>query len=126
MPLLSTRHAGVGPGARLSPAASLCGTIVLDDGGEIVGSIADLMLDVERGRLAYAVIATGGFVGVGEKLFAVPWCALRSAGRHFVLQGSRAALESGPSFDPDHWPTRPGNWWHERVHAHYRSRPYWE
>jgi sporulation protein YlmC with PRC-barrel domain len=126
MQLLSARHARLGPGARLSPAASLCGTIVLDDGGDIVGSIADLMLDVERGRVAYAVVATGGFVGVGEKLFAVPWCALRPAGRDFVLQGSRATLEGGPSFDPEHWPTSPGTWWHERVHAHYRSRPYWE
>jgi len=123
---LSAHHATAGPGDRLSPAASLCGTMVLDSGGDIVGSIADLMVDLERGRLAYAVVATGGFVGVGEKLFAVPWCALKDAGRHFVLQGSRAALESGPSFDPDHWPMTPGAWWHERVHAHYRLRPYWE
>jgi sporulation protein YlmC with PRC-barrel domain len=115
-----------GPDQQLSPAASLCGWMVVDRSGETVGSIADLMLDLDCGRVAYAVVASGGFVGVGEKIFAVPWSALKSVGRHFVLQASRTALDSGPALDPEHWPAKPAKWWHEQVHAHFHSRPYWE
>jgi sporulation protein YlmC with PRC-barrel domain len=126
MLFLSAGPRADGPGLRLTPAASLCGATVVDDAGEVIGSVADLILDLDRGRLAYAVVAMGGFVGVGEKLFAVPWSALKQAGRHFILQGSRRALETGPSFDPEHPPLAAAPWWHERVHAHFRSRPYWE
>lgn len=115
-----------GPGPRLSAATSFCARTVVDSDGEVVGSISDLMLDLECGRVAYAVVATGGFLGVGELLFAVPWRALRAMGQDFVLECKRSALESAPAFDRDHWPLAPAYRWHERVHAHYRSRPYWE
>lgn len=126
MQIVSAQARHSGPSQRLSPAAALCGWMVLDRSGDAIGSISDLMLDLERGRVAYAVIASGGFVGVGEKIFAVPWSALKNAGRHFVLQASRSALDSGPALDPQHWPATPARWWHEQVHAHFHSRPYWE
>lgn len=115
-----------GPGPRLSAATSFCTRTVVDREGEVLGSISDLMLDLERGRIAYAVVATGGFMGMGERLFAVPWSALRVVGQQFVLEGKRAALETAPAFDRDHWPLAPAHCWHERIHAHYHSRPYWE
>ena len=110
----------------LSPATSLCAQTVVDNAGEVVGSIVDLLLDLERGCIAYAVIASGGFVGVGERLGAVPWKALLPNNRYFVLQGSRSVLESSPEFEHEKWHRTPSRWWHERVHSHFRSRPYWE
>jgi sporulation protein YlmC with PRC-barrel domain len=115
-----------GPGRRLSAATSFYARTVLDTEGAVLGSISDLMLDLDRGCIAYAVIATGGFVGIGERLFAVPWKALRAAGHQFVLECERAELDTATAFDRDHWPVAPEHWWHERVHAHYHSRPYWE
>jgi sporulation protein YlmC with PRC-barrel domain len=122
----SARSGRHGPGSRLSAATSYFSRTVVDSDGEMLGSIADLMLDLERGQIAYAVVACGGIMGIGERLFAVPWRALRPLGEQFVLECQRSALEAAPAFDRDHWPLTPAYPWHERVHAHYRSRPYWE
>ncbi len=116
----------LGPSPQLAAGTSLCARTVMSSAGDVLGSISDLMLDLECGRVAYAVIASGGFVGIGERLVAVPWSALKQVGQHFVLLGKPGALESAPAFDRDHWPVAPAPWWHERVHEHYRSRPYWE
>jgi len=113
-------------GPRLRAATSFYARTVVDRRGRVLGSISDLMLDLERGRIAYAVLAVGGFVGVGERLFAVPWGALRACGQQFILDCREAALESAPAFDREHWPLAAAYGWHERVHAHYDSRPYWE
>ncbi len=113
-------------GPHLRAATSFYARAVLDRRGRVLGSISDLMLDLERGRVAYAVLAVGGFIGIGERLFAVPWGALRCCGQQFVLECSEAALASAPAFDREHWPVATEYAWHERVHAHYRSRPYWE
>ncbi len=71
------------------PGTSLCAQTVIDEAGEVLGSIVDLLLDLERGRIAYAVVASGGFMGLGERLVAVPWNALKAEPRQFVLQGRR-------------------------------------
>ena len=115
----------VAEGGPLRPAGTLCGSLVRDRDGEVAGSIADVVLDVERGCVAYAVVATGGFLGVGERRFAVPWTALRASSRHFVLGVPRTVLESAPTFDGEQWPAAPARAWHERVHAHFAARRYW-
>lgn len=125
MEIGSTRITSAGPG-RLSAATSFWARTVVDQDGQLIGSICDLMLDSEHGRIAYAVVATGGFMGNGEMLFAVPWSALRAVGRQLVLECKCDALQSGPSFDRDHWPEAPAYRWHEWVHGYYHARPYWE
>lgn len=122
----SAHAAQAGPGPRMSAATSFWARTVVDRDGEVLGSISDLMIDLERGCVAYAVVATGGFMGIGERLFAVPWRALRAVDQQFVLDCKRASLETAPAFDRDHWPLTPAYLWHQRVHAHYHSRPYWE
>ena len=125
MALLTARnHEQVLP--PLSAGASLCPKNVIDSGGEVVGTLVDVLLDLERGCIAYAVVASGGFIGLGERLFAVPWSALRAADANMVLEESRGVLESGPAFDKENWPLALAQSWHERVHAHFHSRPYWE
>lgn len=125
MELLTPRHRHAFSFS-LSGATSLCAQTVIDDAGEVAGSIVDLLLDLERGRIAYALVACGGFLGVGGRLFAVPWAALQRSGAHFLLNGSRALLESGPPFEHEHGSDTPAQAWHERVHAHFRSRPFWD
>src|SRR6185369_10995763 len=82
-----------GPGPRLSAATSFYARVVVDSDGDVLGSISDLILDLERGCVAYAVLSTGGFMGMGERMFAVPWRALRPVGQQFVLDCKRAELE---------------------------------
>lgn len=67
---------GEGPGPNVMAASTLVGNEVLTADGDHVGRISDIMLDVRSGRIAYAVLATGGFLGVGDTLREIPWNAL--------------------------------------------------
>lgn len=91
------------------PCGALVGADVLDRSDEPLGTLEYVMLDVTAGRIAYAVLAHGGVLGVGDKLFAIPWEALAfDATRDcFVLDMPRAKLASAKSFDREHWPSKP-------------------
>jgi sporulation protein YlmC with PRC-barrel domain len=79
--------------AALEAATALYGCLVRDRSGQVAGSIADLIVDLRGGSIAYAVLASGGFLGVGERRFTVPWTWLRSDGAEFVLGVSRSTLD---------------------------------
>lgn len=117
-----------GPGPRLMTAGTLTGDKVVNRQDETLGSIDEIMLDVTLGRIAYAVMAAGGFMGLGEKLFAIPWNALTldTDRKCFVLDASRETFRNAPGFDKDHWPDEADAAWHQAVHEHYGSRPYWD
>ena len=87
-----------------------------------------IMLDVERGRIAYAVLSVGGFLGLGDKLFAVPWSALKldTDRSCFVLNVDKERLENAPGFDKDRWPSMADEQWATEIHSYYGSRPYWQ
>jgi hypothetical protein len=76
--------------------------------------------------VAYAVLSFGGFLGMGEKLFAVPWSALTldTVNKRFVLDASKERLESAPGFDKDHWPDMADTTWAKEVHDYYGVTPY--
>src|SRR6201988_4959348 len=67
---------GEGPGPDVMAADTLEGNKVVTSDGEDVGKISDIMLDVRSGRVAYAVLSEGGFLGMGTTLHAIPWSAL--------------------------------------------------
>ena len=116
-----------GPGPEVMAASSLEGETVLNRQGETIGEIEEIMLDVKSGRVAYAVLAVGGFLGIGEKYFAVPWRALTlDADRKcFVLDVDKDRLSDAPGFDKDHWPSMADENWAGDVHRFYGSEPYW-
>jgi hypothetical protein len=74
--------------------------------GEHLGKIEDLIIDLENGRIAYAVLSFGGFLSMGNKLFAIPWQALklRAHERAFALDVSKEILEKAEGFDKNNWP----------------------
>src|SRR6267143_1836135 len=80
-------HPSSGPGPDVMDAASLTGDDVVNAAGDDLGKIEAIMLDVASGRIAYAVLSFGGFLGMRNKLFAIPWSALTlDAGeKRFVL-----------------------------------------
>ncbi|EUC20656.1 PRC-barrel domain protein [Burkholderia sp. BT03] len=87
-------------------AATLDGNKVVTADGEHVGKISDIMLDVRSGRIAYAVLSEGGFLGMGTTLHAIPWSALTlNAGEKVFLVALMAdEIKNAPGFDKDHWP----------------------
>lgn len=116
-----------GPGPEVMAADTLEGDKVVNAKGEDLGTIEDIMIDVQRGRVAYAVMSCGGFAGLGEKLFAIPWSALTlDANRHcFVLDADRERFQKAPGFDKHHWPSMADDSWATQVHEFYGVRPYW-
>ena len=109
-------------------AATLIGDKVVNAAGESLGEIEAIMLDVRSGRIAYAVLSFGGFLGMGSKLFAIPWNALTldAKEKRFVLNVSKEKLENAEGFDKDHWPSMADMTWAVRVHEYYDVVPYWE
>ncbi len=117
-----------GPGPRLMTASTLEGDKVVNRQGEDLGEIDEIMLDVPRGRIAYAVMSSGGFLGMGEKLFAIPWSALTldTDNKCFVLDVDKQRLKDAPGFDKDNWPSMADTEFDTRVHSYYGTRQYWE
>ncbi|MBR8222028.1 PRC-barrel domain-containing protein [Burkholderia ambifaria] len=122
----SGRSAG-GPGPDVMAAGTLEGDHVLTIDGDDIGKVTNIMLDVRSGRIAYAVVSSGGFLGIGGKLLAVPWNVLTlDAERHcFVLAVSTERVREAPGFDKDHWPTMADSIWAEALHTYYGASPYW-
>lgn len=89
---------GVGPGPEVMAASTIDGDKVISSDGEHVGKIAAIMLDVRGGRIAYAVVSSGGFLGMGDTLHAIPWSALTldTDDRCFVLDASAERIKSTP------------------------------
>ncbi|QYF92094.1 PRC-barrel domain-containing protein [Massilia sp. PAMC28688] len=112
---------GDGPGPALMGADTLIGDNVVNAQDENLGDIKEIMLDMRTGQVAYAVLAFGGFLGLGEKLFAVPWQALQldTVNKRFVLNVDKDRLQNAPGFDPDAWPDMSDMGWSSQVHAFY-------
>jgi sporulation protein YlmC with PRC-barrel domain len=87
-------------------ASSIEGDEVINGAGETLGKIKDVMLDVRKGTIEYYVIEFGGFLGFGEKLFAIPQAQLhvKPGKRAFILDKKKEDLEKAPGFDQGHWP----------------------
>ena len=126
--IVGSRHDSSGPGPEIMAANTLDGDDVINATGEKLGSIQNIMLDVPNGRVAYAVLSTGGFLGLGDRLFAIPWSALTldTDRKCFILDQQREDFESAPGFDKDHWPAMADLTWATSVHEYYGQRPYWD
>lgn len=93
-----------------------------------LGDIKDIMLDVDSGRIVYAVISVNeGFLGMNNKYFAIPWKALRfDTDREIALLDiSKEKLEKSPGFDKDNWPARPQREFVDEVHTYYGYEPFY-
>ena len=94
--------------------------------GEELGKVEDFVLDIDSGRVAYAVVSFGGTLGVGDRLFAVPPEALaRDAGDGFVLDAERSTLARAPAFDRGDWPDFGDRTLGADIYSFYGRTPYW-
>ncbi len=115
----------IGPGPFLMGANTLLGNDVYNRDGQDLGDIKEFMIDMASGRIAYAVLSFGGLMGLGDKLFAVPWSALAldTENKRFTLNVPKDALKEAPGFDKGHWPSMSDKTWARGVHKFYGT-PY--
>lgn len=112
------------PTHQLISSDNVHGTNVYGAGDAKVGEIDHLMIDKISGRVTYAVMTFGGFLGLGESQYPVPWNALKYDP---ALGGYRTGiteeqLRDAPEFVGDSWDDRG---WETRTHEHYKVPPYW-
>jgi sporulation protein YlmC with PRC-barrel domain len=118
---------GDGPGPDVMATSTLDGMKVVSSNGEEVGKISDIMPDVRGGRIAYAVLSEGGFLGMGANLHAIPRNALTldTDGKCFRVSIPAEQIKNDPGFDKDHWPSMADATWGTTVHQYYNRQPYW-
>jgi sporulation protein YlmC with PRC-barrel domain len=114
-------HGRKGPGPELMGANTLIGDHVHNLKNEHLGEIKEIMLDMRTGKVAYAVMSSGGVLSIGEKLFAVPWEALTldTVHKRFTMDMDLEKIENAPGFDTDHWPDMADQQWQSQVHGYY-------
>jgi sporulation protein YlmC with PRC-barrel domain len=109
--------------------SKVIGNKVLNPAGEQLGNLKDLVIDAEDGHIAYAVLSIGGLLGLGDKLFAIPWEALlwKAKDNTFVLDVDKEVLKEAPGFDKDQWPSEAQYeaGWLLDIYEYYGYSPYW-
>lgn len=87
-------------------ASEVIGYSVQNPQGQELGKIEELVIDPQSGQVVYAALSTGGFLGMGDKLFAVPWEAMKliPEQQSFSLDVAKETLENAPGFDKEDWP----------------------
>ena len=116
------------PRTNVLSTSTLMGDKVVNREGEHLGEIKELMIDPQTGHVGYAVLSFGGFLGMGDKLFAIPFRALElnPDRNEFVLNVPKDKLKAAPGFDKNDWPKSADRQWGTEIHTYYGTTPYWE
>ena len=113
---------------QLVKGSTFIGADVENPQGQNLGDVKDIVIDRASGRIAYAVVSFGGFLGMGEKLFAVPWGAFTQPNANkdkFVLAVDKERLKNAPGFDAHNWPQMASREWVTSLYSYYNVPPYW-
>jgi sporulation protein YlmC with PRC-barrel domain len=99
--------------------------------GESIGSIEELALDPAHARVSYVVVSSGGFLGLGNQMRALPWATLQEmsggerAESKLVANVTKERLASAPEYKPGEWPRMAEPVWMNELYTHYGVPPYW-
>lgn len=106
-------------------ANAVIGDPVVNLKGENLGKIEDLVIDPLSARVDYAVLSFGGFLGMGDKLFAVPIEALKMSReeKRFILDVEKERLKNAPGFEKDNWPDASDRAFGTKVYSYYGYTP---
>ncbi|MEX2142662.1 MAG: PRC-barrel domain-containing protein [Pirellulales bacterium] len=107
-------------------ASTIKGMGVYNLEGEKVGTLDELVIDIEKGQVVYAALSVGGFLGVGDKLFAIPWreftLEVGEDGKFFRVDVTKEKLKKAEGFDKDAWPNVADPKWRQEIESQYRER----
>jgi sporulation protein YlmC with PRC-barrel domain len=114
--------------------SEVIGTTVENTQGDNLGDIHDVVVDPSDSSIAYAVLAAGGFLGLGEKYFAIPWRAFqmvtddddKTEVERMILDADKDRMQNAPGFDKDNWPDMANPEWGQTVHTYYGQQDYWQ
>ena len=117
------------PAARLrqvQKASQLMGTTVKNRQDEKLGKVDNLLVDVQSGRIVAVVVSSGGFLGMGDELSAVPPTALRFNAERDTLQldTTKEMMSAAPHFQASQWPDFNQPMYSDSVYRAYRQEPY--
>ncbi|WP_374089638.1 PRC-barrel domain-containing protein [Methylomicrobium lacus] len=110
---------------QVSRASKIIGAKVKNLNGENLGDIKDLVIDPERGQVVYGVVSFGGVLGMGNKLFAIPWDGLswNPDKQYYILDLDKETLKKAPGFDKKHWPDTSNKW--QRLREEINQFPFY-
>lgn len=113
--------------ATLISADKVEGTDVYNTAHEKLGTVKSLMIDKHSGKVAYAVMSFGGFLGIGDEYHPLPWQTLDydTDQGGFVVDLDKKALEDAPRVRLDKAVDWEDRGWGEKVHDYYKVPPYW-
>lgn len=88
-----------------------------------LGKIEDIMIDKLSGNVRYVVLSFGGILGLGEKLFALPWRAISYSPEEeaFIVKYDKEIFKEAPGFSKDHWPDMADPMWEKTIQAYYKK-----
>ena len=111
----------------LISASKVTGTEVYNTQGDHLGEINDVMLDKRSGKIGYAVMSFGGFLGIGERYHPLPWATLKYDTRQggYVVGLTKEQLEGAPTYAANETPAWGDRAFETRIHDYYRVQPYW-
>jgi hypothetical protein len=113
--------------ARLISSEQVEGTTVENPEGESLGVVRDIMIDKISGQVAYAVLKYGSFLGMGGKLFALPWDQLKFDAQRgsYVVDIPEDRLRNAPSFEETTEPNWSDPAWNRGLIDYYGSSAPW-
>ena len=108
-------------------AGSIASDPVRNSAGDHIGVLKDLMIELASGRVPYVVVSYGGFLGLGDKLFAMPWRAVRvdQQNKSIVVDLDAEKLAAAPGFDKDNWPDFSSPTWLSEIDTYYGVESDW-
>lgn len=104
-------------------ASTLNGDNVKNTQGDDLGNIKDIMIDASNNTVAYYVLSFGGFMNMGDKLFALPAQSLTldTVNKCFILNATKEQLEKAKGFDKDNWPNFADKSFRDSLNSHYSN-----
>lgn len=102
-------------------ANSVIGVKVTNNDKENLGKIEEIMIDKSSGEVQYVVLSFGGILGMGEKLFALPWRSISYSPEDsaFILDMNKEKLENAPAFEKSNWPDMSDPLWKKTINSYY-------
>ena len=113
--------------ASVISASKVTGTNVYNTAGEPLGEINDVMIDKRSGKIAYAIMSFGGFLGIGEQYHPLPWATLKYDTRQggYVVGLTKEQLQGAPTYGHQDAPAWGDRAYETRIHDYYKTAPYW-
>ena len=113
---------------RTLSAGTLIGDSVKNREGENLGNLKEIMLDVQSGRIAYGVLESGSVLGLGGKLFAIPFEAFTvdEQNHKLILNVDKETIKNAEGFDKNNWPDTADPQWAQKTHDYYGYTSYLE